>query len=325
MNYIPIAEVPAEFAAEIAEKIGAVRGADLPDLLPKGAKLPEGYSLVNVEEAHDKIDALTDAAQITASQAASRFGFGGLIVGATLGGVVTYFVTRRQLETKYNQIIEDEVAEMRQHYRDKELALENDRAKPELEKLVRERGYSTSTQPPMAVTPPDAVVEAAEAASEVAGDPRPPVPVVPREENVFRREQPAEAEVGLPEWDYERERARRTDRKPYVVHRDEVRENEEYDTTTFTYYEEDDVLCNERDEVVGKEDRDDLVGEANLNKFGHGSGDANIVYIRNDRLEMQMEVVRSPNSYAEEVHGFQHSEDLRPRGRSRERHSRDDE
>jgi len=48
------------------------------------------------------------------------------------------------------------------------------------------------------------------------------------------------------------------------------------------------------------------VGERNLNLFGHGSNDASVVYVRNDKLELIFEVVRSPNSFAEEVHGFHH-------------------
>ena len=251
----------------------------------------------------------------------------GLIIGATavgigLGSALGYFIARRRLETKYNKITEDEIAEMRQHYRDKTVALENTAAKPELETLVREQGYSA--EPPMAVTPPEAVVERAETVKEEEStDPRPPVPVV-REENVFQQPEPTEAELG--EWDYHKERTRRSPNRPYVVHIDEVRENEDYDSVTYTYYEEDDVLCNERDEVIDPRERDILIGEANLNRFGHGSGDPSIVYIRNDKLEMQMEVIRSPNNYAEEVHGFEPTppDELRHHYR-RERHSQDDE
>jgi hypothetical protein len=253
--------------------------------------------------------------------------FGGVAIGLGLGGAAGYFITRRLLETKYNNIAEEEIAEMRQHYRNKTMALENTAAKPELDALVREQGYSTD-QPPMAVTPPDEVVERAETATEEGSqDPRPPVPVV-REENVFRTPTPTEAELtGADNWDMDKERSRRTSNRPYVVHIDEVRENEDYDSVTYTYYEEDDVLCNEMDEVIGKGlERDTLIGEANLNRFGHGSGDPSIVYIRNDKLEMQIEVIRSPNSYAEEVHGFQPSppDELRHHYR-RERHTRNDE
>ncbi|HYQ97483.1 MAG TPA: YtxH domain-containing protein, partial [Candidatus Nitrosocosmicus sp.] len=292
MAYIPVADVPAKFASEIADKIGAVRGEDLQDLLPKGAKIPEGYSLVNIEEANENIDAIAEGAKeqfrIQQSKTMTRFGFGGLIVGVALGGAAGYFLTRRRLETKYNKITEDEIAEMRQHYRDKTVALENTAGKPELESLVREQGYST--EPPMAVTPPDAVVERAETvAEEESSDPRPPVPVV-REENVFRQPEPTQEELGMVEdnWDMVKERSRRTSNRPYVIHIDEVRESDEYDMVTYTYYEEDDVLCNELDEVIGKGiERETLIGEANLNRFGHGSGDPSKVYIRNDHLEMQ--------------------------------------
>jgi hypothetical protein len=60
------------------------------------------------------------------------------------------------------------------------------------------------------------------------------------------------------------------------------------------------------DEVIDPDNRDNLVGDKNLDRFGHGSNDAFIVYIRNDQLEIVYEVVLSPNSYAEEVHGFSH-------------------
>lgn len=254
----------------------------------------------------------------------SKFGLilGGFFVGAGLGGALGFYLTRLKLETKYQKLAEDEIDEMRKHYRSKSTALENTVAKPKLEEVVREQGYSTA-EPPMAVTPPSAVVNAARDGAE---DPR-PEPTV-KEENVFSKPPVSPEEVGTPiidnNWDYTRELSRRSVHKPYVIHVDEKDENETYDTVTYTYYEEDDVLCNERDEVIGKDERDALIGEANLNRFGHGSGDPTVVFIRNDRLEMQMEIVRSPNSFAEEVHGFQHSESLTRRHR-RERRSPEDD
>lgn len=246
------------------------------------------------------------------------FVLSGVVVGIGIGGALGFYITRRKLETKYQKITQDEIAEMREHYLAKGVALENKVEKPKLEDIVREQGYSA--EPPMAVTPPTAVVEAAQEDEEVKPE--------PKQENVFGKDPIPEEEVGYPlidrNWDYHKERVGRSPIKPYVIHRDEKDENESYDTVTYTYYEEDDVLCNERDEVIGKEDRNLLIGESNLGKFGHGSGDPSIVYIRNDKLEMQMEIVRSPNSFAEEVHGFQHSEYLARRHR-RDRSSPDDE
>jgi hypothetical protein len=118
--------------------------------------------------------------------------------------------------------------------------------------------------------------------------------------NVFR-----EAKVE-DTWDYQEELKRRSPDIPYVIHYDERYELEDYDHVTLTYYEGDDVLCNERDEIVDPDRRDEMVGDSNLNLFGHGSNDASIVYVRNDKLELIFEVVRSPNHFAEEVHGITH-------------------
>jgi hypothetical protein len=37
--------------------------------------------------------------------------------------------------------------------------------------------------------------------------------------------------------------------------------------------------------------------------FGHGSGDPNVVYIRNEKLQAEYEVLRDPGSYEIEVLG----------------------
>lgn len=236
----------------------------------------------------------------------------GLAIGSAVGGLIAFNAAYRKAETKFNKIADEEIAEMREHYNQKVLALETSNGKTDLEELVKERGYSSpesSSQPPMAVTPPQAVVEAAEAVTEeepnVETDPtrltvdvdEAPEPAV---RNVFRDNQPPEDD-----WDWHKERSRRSPMHPYVIHVDERQEHDAYDDVSFTYFEEDDVLCNERDEVIPTDERNKLIGEENLSKFGHGSGDATIVFIRNDQLEMDFEVMRSPNSYAEEVHGFE--------------------
>lgn len=235
----------------------------------------------------------------------------GMAIGAAAGAVAGFAIAYRRAETRFSEIAAEEIAEMRQHYNDKVVALDSSAKKADLQEIVRERGYSVeAAEPPMAVTPPTAVVAAAEAARDedepnVETDPtRLTVDVEPEPEvrNVFE-----EARVD-DNWDWHEEKRRRSPMVPYVIHVDERDDQQSYDGVTFTYYEEDDVLCNERDEVVAKDERDKLIGEANLGKFGHGSNDASIVYIRNDQLEMDFEVVRSPNSFAEEVHGFDPTE-----------------
>jgi len=274
--------------------------------------------VVPVEVAEQAVDEFADLVKNEYHRRVPIIGFGAFLIGALAGAAGGYFFCQHKMETKYNQIAEDEIAEMREHYQNKLVALENTATKDDpIEEIVREKGYAfppSSVEPPMAVTPPTAVVEAAAEALEEEA-PVIEAPVI-QHRNVFE-----EARV-VDHWDYHKEKAQRSPMKPYVIHIDE-REATDYDEGTLTYYEIDDVLCNELDEVIGAgAERDLVIGEANLDKFGHGSNDAHIVYIRNDRLESQYEVVLSPNSYAEEVHGFDRPE-AKPRRKTR--WSRDDE
>lgn len=235
--------------------------------------------------------------QVARTLTRNRIGFYALGMG--VGALTGYWVTKRLLKTKYSKIADEEIEEMRRHYKEKEKALEARAAKRPVEEIVKDRGYASSddeedTPPPMAVRPP------------VVVKPATPEPNVPRpfpqaeERNVFQ-----EAQVEH-EWDYQRELRRRSPDIPYVIHIDEREEMDGYDSVTLTYYEGDDVLCNERDEIVDPDERNNVVGDGNLERFGHGSNDPVIVYIRNDRLEIIYEVIRSPHRFAEEVHGFRH-------------------
>jgi hypothetical protein len=256
----------------------------------------------------------------------------GLAVGGAIGAFTAWKVAYTRAETKYNEIAAEEIAEMRDHFHAKELARENAEGKGNLHEIIRDRGYAPgseeeeeSTAPPMAVTPPEAVVERAEEAREEEAE-TPPPPEEDPEPGVVHHNVFADHAPPPDEWDWVKERALRSPMKPYVIHRDEREEFAAYDSVTYTYYAEDDVLCNETDDVIPEEDRDRIVGEANLEKFGHGSGDATIVYVRNNQLEMDMEIVKSPNSYAEEVHGFEPVEpEIRHSARRRERRTHDDD
>jgi hypothetical protein len=264
----------------------------------------------------EAVEAVVDAVPAVGGRGLG-FAVGALLLGAGIGGGVGYLLARRRLETKYSLIAEEQIAEMREHYAAKTRALESESRKRPVEEIVRERGYTSPdkdrTKPPMAVQPPDSVVasedeaagEPADDDSEMAADDvegpngvRQPEPEV---RNVFRDNRPPPDE-----WDYAEERKRRSPDVPYVIHYDERHEMDGYDDMTLTYYESDDVLCNERDEIVDPAQRNLMIGEDNLNKFGHGSNDKDIVFVRNDQLEIVFQIIKSPNSYAEEVHGFSH-------------------
>lgn len=266
------------------------------------------------EAVSDQVDSFADATRAL-TMAKIQFTTVGYALGALTGGLIAWKLAYRKAERLYSRIADDEVAEMSEHYHAKVRALEATQ-KGDLEALVQERGYvppdeEEDQKPPMAVSPPAEVVEAAaDSASEETTRVPPPVPAKPAPEvavrNVFR--DPPEGAAIMDSWDYKAELEKRSPDIPYVIHYDEREEFADYDEMTLTYYERDDVLCNERDEVIDEgHDRDNLVGEGNLDRFGHGSNDPSVVYIRNDRLEMVIEVIRVDKAYAEEVHGFEHT------------------
>lgn len=251
----------------------------------------------------------------------------GMAVGGVAGAAIAFKIAYVKAETKYSKIADEEIQEMRQHYREKTRAAESEAAKRPLKEIIEEQGYSSpkakTESPPMAVQPPAAVRVQDEDEDE---EEPPEEPKPPEVRNLFRERQDAQDNWVEPDWDYHEELRRRSPDTPYVIHYDE-RHEMEYQSVTLTYYEVDDVLCNERDEIIDPDGRDDMIGEETLQRFGHGSKDANIVFVRNDKLELMFEICKSPNSFAEEVHGLRHDEMFFSnveRMRKRERDEQDD-
>lgn len=241
-----------------------------------------------------------------------QFGLLGVAIG-TAGGAAAFVLAYRKAERKYSKIADSEIEVMREHYQIKGKALEAQVGKRDLANLVTERGYTTetievTTTPPMSVHPPTSLTTASNDDSAMAEDEiEGPEGVKaidaqsPIIQNIFRETKMTH------EWDIHEERRRRNPTEPYVIHNDERYEMDGYNSVSLTYYAEDDVLCDDvGDGAIADEQRESLVGEANLERFGHGSGDANIVFVRNDSLEIVYEIVKSPNSYAQEVHGLSH-------------------
>jgi len=111
------------------------------------------------------------------------------------------------------------------------------------------------------------------------------------------------------EWDYKEELESRRDDRPYIIHVDEfVNDESGWDSqSTLTWYEKDQILTDSHDTPIY--DPVSTVGEL---RFGHGSQDPNIVYIRNTRLQAEYEVLRDEGSYQEIVLG----EKIEEQGRS---------
>lgn len=89
---------------------------------------------------------------------------------------------------------------------------------------------------------------------------------------------------------------------PYVITIDEWAAPEDdmfdaFETVTIKYFAGDSTLLDSKGGI--ELDVDNLVGVANLMRFGDGSQDPDVVYIRNERLSLHLEVIRLAEGYAE--------------------------
>lgn len=82
--------------------------------------------------------------------------------------------------------------------------------------------------------------------------------------------------------------------KPYVISPEEFGEFEDYDTISLTYYA-DQVLVDDGGDKI--EDVDDVVGMESLTRFGEYEDDS--VFVRNDRLRCDYEILMDERIYSE--------------------------
>jgi hypothetical protein len=200
------------------------------------------------------------------------------VVGSALG----YLVASKKLSVKYAEISKIEIAEAKAYY---ERTIKPSSPEELAEAYIEQGGEEVEAS----ILQLRSIVTTYQGEAEETTSESEEVPV-----NVF-----AERDT----FDYGEELPLRTEDKPYIISHDEFMGAEKgYDQNSLTYYEGDDVLADEREAPI--EDVDGTVGNANLLKFGHGSRDNNIVYVRNDHLELEFEIARDQGRYSEKVLGF---------------------
>jgi hypothetical protein len=228
---------------------------------------------------------------VNGKQALGLFAFG--LVCWCGGGAVAYRATREHFKLKYEEDLVEEIAKARKffarRYKEDEYSDPN--------KLAKEyEGDEVSTKQ-------DELEEATEELRYAERHPADPVEPETIEKSIFTEDD---------RWDWAKEQELRVGlemrRRPYIIHHDEFMQNEkEYEQATLTYFEGDDVLADDKDEYI--DDADAVVGDDNLQHFGYGSKDNNVVYIRNPRLKMEYEVLHHSGKYAQEILGFiEHSD-----------------
>lgn len=222
------------------------------------------------------------------------------VFSLTVGAVGGYFFAKKQLIDAYQSLLEEEIENTRAYYRQQSqtagfetsfdaakalLADETVVTVQDFQALARELGY--------------AQIEDVEEAHKIV-------------QNIFDAgEEPDEDPETI-----EREEAARSDAEPYIISVEEYMHSETgYRQFTLTYFEGDDTLVDEHEKPVDEVAR--YVGDGNLSRFGHRSKNRNEVYIRNDKAELEFEVIRSQRSFTGDVLGFtKPSKKAQPRMRS---------
>jgi hypothetical protein len=98
-------------------------------------------------------------------------------------------------------------------------------------------------------------------------------------------------------WDYDEEVEARTSEKPYIIHRDEFFAKEMgFGQSTLTYYKGDDILCDENYVPIYNPER--VVGKL---RFGHGSEDPHIVYVRNEEHMGEYEILLEYGNFSDDL------------------------
>lgn len=190
---------------------------------------------------------------------------GACIVSAAAGAVGGYFFAKRQLEEEYARIAREEIEEARVFYK------KDEDATPEGALAKRRPGETLTTLDK----------EIAEKGRDE--DPGPDMATLNKVLSGLKYGTPTVNGA----------------KKPYVIAKDVFMNSEVgYPNVTLTYYS-DEVLADETDTPV--EDVEMTVGSKNLTRFGQQSDDPRVVYIRNDRLQVDYEVLLDDGSYAAAV------------------------
>lgn len=232
---------------------------------------------------------------------------------AAISAAVTYKIVSKRLDAEYEEILENEIEQTKKFYSAISM-------KPSLEELAKGldaivvdevtdlvQQYQGVKDPRPDLKGAGALVQynkLVTTADQMAGENgNADVEDLGGEEdeeetiNVFARE--VTASDTLPQAMID---ARDSD-KPYVITQDEFTDSElGHQQETLTFYADDNVLADEQDMPIDDVPR--VVGDEALASFGVGSGDSRVVYVRNERISMDYEIVLHDGNYGEIVHGI---------------------
>jgi hypothetical protein len=275
----------------------------------------------------DAIDGVVDVVEVVRNNPIVLVAVGA--VGLAVGAAAGYFFAKNQLKSYYEDLSSQEIAEAKEFYSGVYKIDENGEDLTPQEMLEKKHGVGAVAEAVrryQGVVEDDVIAEAkdeqghpsdeamdeaqirkleAEAKKPKRQYRNPVSEVEESKEETYEEYEPSPARNVFEDnsFNMDEEMAMRSEDSPYIITHDEFYAAEQdYETVELAYFEEDDTLVGEDSKPI--ENTDEQVGDNNLLRFGSGSKDPNIVFVRNDRLEIDYEIHRSTGSYLEEVLGL---------------------
>lgn len=187
--------------------------------------------------------------------------FKGLCIFAA-GALAGAAVAARVVREKYQQEAEEEIAEMRDYYRE----LRKNAKTPDEDKMVEEKNTKEEKEE-NTKNEYDEIVKGYTNYTQY--------------NDIETKENKKE------------EKEERTNYEPFIIDVEEFGEDPTYDTATLTYYK-DKVLTNDLDDVIDYS----VAGEENLKIFDEHP-DCKAIYVRDDIYMVDYEIIRDPYQYDE--------------------------
>ena len=222
------------------------------------------------------------------------------LLSLAAGAAGGYFFAKDKLGKEFDERLKTEVAEAKKFYSKLHKRDENDIPqivetpqslpieRDAIQAMQRYQGHGSDTSmDPVETAEPESYQTATDHTGEKVVD-----------NNVFDNQPDLTVEA------YENLIKDRDRDSPYIITLAEYMNNETgYEQSALVYFEGDGILVDDRDEIV--DDPDNLVGNDNLVKFGHFSGDPRAVYVRNDTIQHDLEIVKHEGKYSYVVLGLQ--------------------
>lgn len=253
----------------------------------------------------------------------------GTTAGVLIGGFVGFVVTQRVLKAKYEALLDAEIASLKAYYQGerKESLLED----PSELLIIDEADFEQDTDEESEYDPSYIENLPEEELQRMREELQRDLVSKGRNSKIIQKlgysEEPDPSEVrpdvplakmtmeeAMP-IDYEDEMLRemmdaRTADIPYVITIDEFMEDDpEIEKVTVTYFDGDGNLADTQDKIIPEVE--EIIGSDALTKFGLYSKDKNIVYVRNERIKIDFEVVLDERSYTEAIAGFRNQKLLK--------------